>query len=206
MILSVLDGPLSMLDEYHPSKLVGWLQRRTTMLEDAPPPPAEYDEDLYQALQVHPNATASEIRKAYRQLALQTHPDKPSGDRLRFERVARAYAALGDPMRREDYDRKRRAGPQPRPARIVLRSRADFAGEVAKDLAQASNNLGKAAQKLWASLHAAPGATVAGEMPQKSCPEPDCMTSTVKMKCGRAASFRQEPRLGASWMCGADFL
>ena len=62
-------------------------------------------------MQIRPDATAAEIRKAYRQLALHTHPDKPSGDRVRFERLARAYAVLSEPWRREDYDRKRLAGP-----------------------------------------------------------------------------------------------
>lgn len=204
------DDPLTMfisvLDEYHPSKLVGWLQRRTTMLEDAPPPPAEYDEDLYEALQVRPDATAAEIRKAYRQLALRTHPDKPTGDRALFQRVARAYSVLSDNLRRDDYDRKRLAGPLPRPARIVLRSSRDVAGDVAKDLEQAGNTIGKAAQQLWASLRAAPGAAAAGLKPQQPA-APGCITSTVKAKCGGASGESNKPRVGtAPGMSGADFL
>lgn len=200
---------LSALEEYHPSKLVEWLQRRTTMLEDAPPPSTEYDENLYEALRVRPDASAAEIRKAYRKLALHTHPDKPSGDRLHFERVARAYAVLSDDWRREDYDRKRLAGPLPRPPRIVLRSGRDVAGDVAKDLEQAGSSIGKVARQLWTSVLSAPGAAVAGLKHQQGAPIPRRMASTVKSKPEGAVGGSCEPQkyaTAAAAMSGSDFL
>lgn len=150
---------LSALEDYHPSKLIEWLQRRTTRLEEPPAiGPTDFDEDLYEALQVDPQASASEIRKAYRQLALLTHPDKPTGDRREFERVSRAYDILSDPRSRETYDIKRReAALLPRrPPRIVLRSGRDVAGDVAKDLEHAgsvvSESLRGLSEKILASL------------------------------------------------------
>lgn len=62
--------------------------------------------DLYQVLGVPRDATAPEIRRAYRRLARQHHPDVnpgPDGTR-RFAAVAHAYETLHDPARRADYD------------------------------------------------------------------------------------------------------
>src|SRR5947209_235330 len=62
----------------------------------------------YEVLGVKPNATADEIRKAYRKLAKQFHPDlnpgKPAAE-ARFKAVSAAYDLLSDPEKRARYDR-----------------------------------------------------------------------------------------------------
>jgi curved DNA-binding protein CbpA len=67
----------------------------------------------YQVLGLPPEATEEAIRKAYRRLALQWHPDRNSGHphaEERFKEISEAYAVLIDPAKRRDYDRARRAG------------------------------------------------------------------------------------------------
>lgn len=65
-------------------------------------------EDLYAILGVQGNASNDEIRKAYRKLALQWHPDKNPGNRdeaeKRFKRISHAYEVLRDPQKRREYD------------------------------------------------------------------------------------------------------
>jgi len=64
--------------------------------------------DLYDVLGISRNASTDEIKKAYRRLALQYHPDKNPGDKTaeeKFKEVAEAYAILSDPEKRARYDR-----------------------------------------------------------------------------------------------------
>jgi molecular chaperone DnaJ len=64
--------------------------------------------DLYKALGVSKQATADEIKKAYRKLARQYHPDRNPGDEAaesRFKEVQAAYDILGDAEKRKQYDR-----------------------------------------------------------------------------------------------------
>ena len=65
--------------------------------------------DHYAALGVQSTADASDIRKAYKKRALQTHPDK-GGDEEEFKRVGAAYAVLSDEAKRRDYDEMRTDG------------------------------------------------------------------------------------------------
>ena len=58
---------------------------------------------LYDILGVAPNATAKEIKTAYRKLAIEHHPDK-GGDEEEFKRISEAYSILSDPEKRELYD------------------------------------------------------------------------------------------------------
>ncbi|RHY85220.1 hypothetical protein DYB37_014088 [Aphanomyces astaci] len=58
---------------------------------------------FYETLGVPKNATAADIKKAYRKLALKNHPDK-GGDPELFKDITVAYEALSDPEKRELYD------------------------------------------------------------------------------------------------------
>lgn len=59
--------------------------------------------DAYQTLGVGKNATESEIKKAYRKLASQHHPDK-GGDTKKFQEIQSAYETLSDPVKRQQHD------------------------------------------------------------------------------------------------------
>ncbi len=60
-------------------------------------------------LGVSENASLEEIKKAYRKLANQHHPDK-GGDTNKFQQIQSAYETLGDDNRRAQYDTERRGG------------------------------------------------------------------------------------------------
>ncbi|MCL2597769.1 MAG: molecular chaperone DnaJ [Paludibacter sp.] len=69
--------------------------------------------DYYEILEVAKNATAEEIKKAYRKKAIQYHPDKNRGDKAaeeKFKEAAEAYEVLSDPQKRSRYDQFGHAG------------------------------------------------------------------------------------------------
>ncbi|WP_165984088.1 molecular chaperone DnaJ [Streptomyces sp. YIM 98790] len=68
------------------------------------------EKDYYKVLGVPKDATETEIKKAYRSLAREYHPDANKGDTKaeeRFKDVSEAYDVLGDPKRRKEYDEAR---------------------------------------------------------------------------------------------------
>jgi molecular chaperone DnaJ len=62
--------------------------------------------DYYLILRLTPEATAAEIRSAYRRLAIELHPDRSGLGSDPFLEVQEAYSVLSDPTRREIYDRE----------------------------------------------------------------------------------------------------
>lgn len=67
--------------------------------------PAAIDIDLYVVLGVARSATSSELRRAYRRLALAHHPDRAGpASAPRFAAIADAYHVLSDPVARSTYD------------------------------------------------------------------------------------------------------
>ena len=68
------------------------------------------EKDYYKALGVPKDATPEAIKKAYRKLARQHHPDANTGDSTaedRFKEISEAYDVLADPKRRAEYDEAR---------------------------------------------------------------------------------------------------
>lgn len=66
--------------------------------------------DYYEVLGVSKGASADEIKKAYRRLAVQYHPDKAGGDEAKFKEVSEAYDVLKDDKKRQRYDQFGHAG------------------------------------------------------------------------------------------------
>jgi molecular chaperone DnaJ len=60
--------------------------------------------DYYNTLGISRNASQEEIKKAYRKLAHQHHPDKKGGSDDRFKEVNEAYQVLSDPKKKTNYD------------------------------------------------------------------------------------------------------
>lgn len=69
--------------------------------------------DFYEILGVSKSATQDEVKKAYRKLAHQYHPDKKGGDEAKFKEINTAYQALGNPEKRKQYDQFGAAYSQP---------------------------------------------------------------------------------------------
>ncbi len=70
-----------------------------------------FEKDYYKVLGVPQSATETEIRRAYRKLAKQNHPDANPGKEERFKEISAAYDVLSEPAKRKEYDEIRRLGP-----------------------------------------------------------------------------------------------
>src|SRR5882672_8692221 len=69
--------------------------------------------DYYEILGVQKSASADEIKKAYRKVAMQFHPDRNPGDKTaeeKFKEAAEAYEILSDADKKAQYDRYGHAG------------------------------------------------------------------------------------------------
>ena len=64
--------------------------------------------DYYTRLGVSKNASQDELKKAYKKLSMQHHPDRTGGDDTQFKQINEAYSTLKDPQKRAEYD-----NPQP---------------------------------------------------------------------------------------------
>jgi DnaJ-class molecular chaperone len=65
------------------------------------------EKNYYEALGVDKTASIDEIKKAYRKLAMQYHPDRNAGDKdaeAKFKEVGEAYGVLSDDGKRKQYD------------------------------------------------------------------------------------------------------
>src|SRR5215210_1288778 len=68
------------------------------------------NKDFYKTLGVSKDASAADVKKAYRKLARANHPDSKPGDKAaeeRFKAIAEAYDVVGDPEKRKQYDEMR---------------------------------------------------------------------------------------------------
>ena len=73
----------------------------------------KYSKDYYKVLGVAENSTADAIKKEYRKLAVQFHPDKNKGNKQaedKFKGISEAYYVLSDPKRRAEFDQYRKFG------------------------------------------------------------------------------------------------
>ena len=66
--------------------------------------------DYYEVLGVGKTASADEIKKAFRKLAVKYHPDKDGGDETKFKEASEAYEVLKDQQKRQRYDQFGHAG------------------------------------------------------------------------------------------------
>jgi molecular chaperone DnaJ len=72
-----------------------------------------FDKDFYAVLGVSKGVSDSELKKTYRKLARQHHPDSNAGDakaEARFKEISEAYSVLSDPEQRTEYDQLRAMG------------------------------------------------------------------------------------------------
>ena len=93
--------------------------RNTPSIDPSKSATMEANDDPYEILGVPEDASAADIKKAYRKLALQNHPDRQTEEAARekatsiFAKIAAAYEILEDPQEREQYDLRKKYGGAP---------------------------------------------------------------------------------------------
>ncbi|CAL1164565.1 unnamed protein product [Cladocopium goreaui] len=191
---------LDCIEDYHPSHLVAWLQSRLVTIEESAVPVTRPFQDHYAKLEVAPDADIASIRRAFRKLALVTHPDKPSGDRQRFQEVSHAYEVLADPIQREAYDheRLRRAAVVEEATLRTLKLRLRPTREVANDFGKDLERLrARAHEALWSAVDSLQ--TMTGLITVQFAPSGDPQESPESVDWKPAGNGPAGPQ-------GADFL
>ena len=106
-------------------------------------------EDYYKTLGVGKNASDSEIKKAYRKLAMKFHPDHTKGDKAaedKFKQISEAYAVLSDTEKRKQYDTFGSAGFKQKYSQEDIFRGFDF-GDMLKEFKFGSNIFGGKGKK-----------------------------------------------------------
>ncbi|HEY6736973.1 MAG TPA: J domain-containing protein [Candidatus Saccharimonadia bacterium] len=130
------------------------------MSKQAPAPArAEDDIDYYELFGLEPNATAEQIRHAYRAAAKRHHPDA-GGTPEAMDLLNEAYAVLGDPLKRHEYDTERRLEAERRRAKIAPAPEAemtyfDMTARMQAELFRQQADLLNAQRAAWARQSAA---------------------------------------------------
>jgi len=68
--------------------------------------------DYYSTLGINRNASQEEIKKAYKKMSMQHHPDRTGGDDSKFKEINEAYQTLNDPQKKQMYDQFGTADPR----------------------------------------------------------------------------------------------
>ena len=68
--------------------------------------------DYYSTLGINRNASQEEIKKAYKKMSMQHHPDRTGGDDSKFKEINEAYQTLNDPKKKQMYDQFGTADPR----------------------------------------------------------------------------------------------
>jgi len=68
--------------------------------------------DYYSTLGINKNASQDEIKKAYKKMSMQHHPDRTGGDDSKFKEINEAYQTLNDPQKKQMYDQFGTADPR----------------------------------------------------------------------------------------------
>ncbi|NOZ43794.1 MAG: J domain-containing protein [bacterium] len=66
--------------------------------------------DYYEILGLNEDASIDDIKKAFKKLAVKYHPDKPGGDKEKFQAVNEAHGILSDEKKKQQYDMIRKGG------------------------------------------------------------------------------------------------
>lgn len=99
--------------------------------------------DYYQLLGLTKTASADEIKKAYRKMAVKYHPDKNPGDKEAeetFKQISEAYAVLSDPQKKAQYDQFGSSGFHQRYSQEDIFRNFDF-GDIFKDMGYGSDDI-----------------------------------------------------------------